>query len=314
MIVYTTCFYNKKKIGNKKIVNEIFEIFEQVGEGSYWKVFKVKRNLKNQDENFYVFKEGKLSIKDYDEMNEFDFQEDAKELRVGMKEYNLLKNINHKNIARLYECIIDNDLDKIVFVMEYCDMQTLMFINESGDGYKYNLDLIKYTYHYITNETVELDNINFSKDNKVLVTIAKFLLKHISEALKYLHDKNISHRDIKPDNVLFKTEDNNFKLIDFSISKQLYSKDEYILSMQGTDPLKPPEVIECLNHDPFKVDIYNLGATIYIFLCNSFDYNFSILKETYPSLYDLISQMMNIDVSLRPNIEEILSSEFLNTL
>jgi serine/threonine protein kinase len=64
--------------------------------------------------------------------------------RLGLKELFILRKINHKNIARLYECIIDEDLDKIVLVMENCDLGQLMKYNDESTGYDYNPSLIKF--------------------------------------------------------------------------------------------------------------------------------------------------------------------------
>lgn len=56
----------------------------------------------------------------------------------------------------------------------------------------------------------------FSLDYKIS-QIAKDLLFTVS----YLHLNAICHRDIAPDNIIFDTDTNKIKLIDFSISKDL---------------------------------------------------------------------------------------------
>lgn len=73
------CFtigYYKEKKEDKKFINEIYEIFEKLGQGSFWSVFKVERNFLDENENksdkkFMVFKEGKLNFFIEEEDQEF---------------------------------------------------------------------------------------------------------------------------------------------------------------------------------------------------------------------------------------------------
>ena len=52
---------------------------------------------------------------------------------------------------------------------------------------------------------------------------ASIIIKQVLSALKHLHDKNIVHSDLKPENIIFESSSNklSIKLIDFGLSKLL---------------------------------------------------------------------------------------------
>lgn len=57
--------YEKEKINGDKIINGNFRIIKKIGEGSFWHVYTVERDLSNdieENKKIYVFKEGKLSF------------------------------------------------------------------------------------------------------------------------------------------------------------------------------------------------------------------------------------------------------------
>jgi serine/threonine protein kinase len=304
MIVYITYKYTKEIIDGKKIINSMFEVQDKIGEGVFWKVHKVQRSLvldNFTDFNTYVFKEGNLDIIDEEELEG--------ERRIGMMELAILKELNHDNIARLYECIIDEKKRKIIFIMEYCDLGTLMTPNDVEDKYEYNFTLMEFL-------NVNDKDISFQTHHETLIQLAVELFRQLAGAVQYIHVRNIAHRDIKPENLLFKSADNNLKLIDFSISKRV-PKGELIDSIHGSKKFIPLEMKQFKPYDPFKVDIYQYGASLYMFLFNSHDFDINskdalMLQELYPDCYDLLRKCLEEEPTQRPSIDEVLAHPWLN--
>lgn len=62
------------------------------------------------------------------------------------------------------------------------------------------------------------------------------------DALTYIHEKSICHRDIKPPNILCDLEKQELKLIDFGVSKNMKLRGRYeeMLTNTGTCAYKAP--------------------------------------------------------------------------
>lgn len=75
-----------------------------------------------------------------------------------------------------------------------------------------------------------------------------YIVREIAQALLHLHKKNISHRDLKLENVLL--HDKKFKLCDFGsatkVNNQLSATDEDFEEFEKYTTLmyRPPEMID----------------------------------------------------------------------
>lgn len=88
----------------------------------------------------------------------------------GLREIMILKQCQHENIVRLREVVVGKSLDSIFLVMDFCE-QDLASV---------------------------LDNMTqpFTESEVKCITL------QVLNALKYLHDRYIIHRDLKVSNLL----------------------------------------------------------------------------------------------------------------
>ena len=109
------------------------------------------------------------------------------------------------------------------------------------------------------------ERINHKKpfDEKILSEI----IHQIASSIKYLHERNICHRDLKPDNICLTNtgplENNVSKLIDFGLTK-LVKNDSTLNSVVGSVLYVAPEVLQ--QNYTKKCDVWSLGVMIFFFV------------------------------------------------
>nr|XP_036233281.1 serine/threonine-protein kinase Nek8 isoform X2 [Bactrocera oleae] len=122
------------------------------------------------------------------------------------------------------------------------------------------------------------------------------VFEQISSAINYMHSENILHRDLKTANV-FLNKRGIVKIGDFGISKIMNTK-VLAQTVLGTPYYFSPEMCEGKEYD-HKSDIWALGCILGEMCC---------LKKSFAAsnLSQLVSKIMAVDASLRPNASEIL--------
>eukprot|EP00760_Papus_ankaliazontas_P020604 PhM_4_TR18470/c1_g1_i1/m.32539 len=155
------------------------------------------------------------------------------EMQALTNEISLLSRLKHRNIVRLEGCVEDKENNKMCIFMEYVSGGTL--------------------------------NSFLKKFSKLSPNIIRNYTVQILAGVRYLHEHDVVHRDIKGDNILV-GNDGVVKLADFGCSREinsLCSKTHGCRSMVGTPYWMAPEVIrdDSTGYGP-KADIWSVGCTI----------------------------------------------------
>ena len=143
-------------------------------------------------------------------------------------------------------------------------------LNEKKFLEKINYPLISNMYYAFQNKEylfIILDYLpggdlryHLSKRKKFSEKEIKFLTSNLILSLEYLHNKNIIHRDVKPENLVFDLN-GYLHLTDLGISCE-FIKGKKLFNSSGTLSYMAPEVLLRKNHN-FSVDFYALGIIIY---------------------------------------------------
>jgi len=256
----------------------------------------------------------------------------------------------HKNVIHSFEILMNDNYDYIFLISTLCDKGELMIrVYESEDKFNYycNKDILDVILKNINKDNNEnniigtdfnspsftFEDINYQtkksyiKDlpENIKLKLIKYIFKQILEGLNHLHNNKICHRDLKPENILFCSEDEQFKIIDFSIST-IVGERKRIDEPSGSLFFQSPEIIDSNNgYDPYKNDIWSVGVLIYLFYTKELPFRGESEieiqvkttqdKEKYSDdfnkeLKDLVERMLNKDPVERISLSEVLNHQF----
>lgn len=143
----------------------------------------------------------------------------------------------------------------------------------------------------------------------------------ITNAIDFVHKRNILHRDIKPDNVMI-TSDYKAILIDFGNAREFEQDKTQMHTSIFTRCYAPPEQYEANSRKGSYTDIYALGATLYFALTGKEPLESGARaiekmptpKELCPNIPEEINRTIMKAMQLKPENRHQTVKEFMDDL
>ncbi|KAL6044684.1 hypothetical protein QOT17_000177 [Balamuthia mandrillaris] len=207
------------------------------------------------------------------------------------REIDLMKRLRHANVVRMLEVI--EAPQKLYIVYEYID---------GGELFEY---------------MTEKDHL--SEDE------ARTFWRQLVEAVKYMHDNGIAHRDIKLENIML-NQDGNVVVIDLGLGN-FTSSGRLLSTFCGSSAYAAPEMFLCRKYVGEKVDVWSMGVVLYCLITSvlPFEDPKYIIKADYipldeacegrptsPEFGDLIDRIFQSDPEKRISLEEICNHPWTN--
>uniref|UniRef100_A0A8R1I5W5 Serine/threonine-protein kinase par-4 n=1 Tax=Caenorhabditis japonica TaxID=281687 RepID=A0A8R1I5W5_CAEJA len=207
----------------------------------------------------------------------------------------ILRRLNHKNVIKLVEVFNIPTKGKVYMIFEYCigSVQQLLDLEPA---------------------------------RRLSIGESHAIFAELCHGLNYLHSKRISHKDIKPGNLLVAI-DFTIKICDFGVAEQIsiFQNDGTCTKVNGTPKFQPPECVHG-NHsffDGYKADMWSAGVTLYNLVSGKYPFEKPVLLKLYEcigteplvmptnvllsnELQDLLRQLLEKDFTRRLGCQETM--------
>ena len=263
---------NTDNVFNGKIEN--YHMSKELGKGSYASVKLAT----------HILTKNKYAIKMYTKCSLL-----SKQKKNTVKnEINILKQLDHVNIMKLYEVI---DTEKYLYlVLEYIKGCSL-------------LDLVKKEHDHVLKEKRAIN-----------------IFHQVVQGIAYCHSKNICHRDIKLENILVKNND-EVKIIDFGFAIK-NDTNTYNKLLCGTPSYMSPEIVNKKKYIAQYSEVWTLGVLLFVMLYGRFPFKgkneedlFMKIKEgdlclpedkfVSSKVKKLLEKILVVDPKKRPTAQDI---------
>ncbi|KAM4587836.1 inhibitor of nuclear factor kappa-B kinase subunit epsilon [Odontesthes bonariensis] len=189
---------------------------------------------------------------------------------VQMREFEMLRKLNHSNIVRLF-AVEELPSKQKVLVMEYCAGGSLLNLLEEPEN-------------------------AFGLPETEFLTV----LQCVVQGMNHLRENGVVHRDIKPGNIMRQVGEDGksvYKLTDFGAAREL-EDDEKFMSIYGTEEYLHPDMYErAVLRKPHQksygvsVDLWSIGVTLYHAATGSLPFTpYEGPRKNKPTMYKITTE------------------------
>lgn len=166
------------------------------------------------------------------------------------------------------------------------------------------------------------------KVRALTVAETQYIMLQCLNAMQYMHEESVIHRDLKPGNIML-DGNINVKIGDFGLAAALQYDGERKRTVCGTPNYIAPEIIDRRSHGhSFEVDTWSLGVILYTLLVGQPPFQMQDVESTYnriracrydfpatvpPSARNLIQQILQSSPIHRPTILDIRRHPFFSS-
>ncbi|EGZ20203.1 hypothetical protein PHYSODRAFT_422555, partial [Phytophthora sojae] len=260
-----------------------YKIMTMLGEGTFSKVYLCQNEAGNEFALKVINKSILKRKREYKRVDGKLMLSNA--FQKVQKEVAIMKKLAHSNLVRLYEVIDSPADDKLFLVLELIRGGQIMYWDDK-----------QFRYFARNTSSGVLD-----KD------MVRECLRDVVAALDFLHRNHICHRDIKPENILL--SGTQYKLADFGVA---YMNEDApavaakagdaaalrLRSTEGTYHFLAPECTTGDEYDPYQVDVWALGVTMFTLLVGMLPFGTSVA-----SLSDVMTSIREDPLILPPDLD-----------
>lgn len=203
--------------GSQAKFNDQYKLGKELGSGAFSVVKEASKKPTGDSYAVKIVTKSKLTAEDEAALKD---------------EIQVLQELNHPNIIRLYEVFNEKEFYYLV--------------TEKMSGGELFDRIVQKSYY----------NEKEARDTCVI----------LFRAMSYCHSKQVAHRDLKPENLLLLSadSDSNIKIADFGFAKKC-TRPASLTTQCGTPGYVAPEILEGTPYDT-QVDLWSLGVIVYILL------------------------------------------------
>ena len=216
----------------------------------------------------------------------------TKSYRVGRYqiELRIMSQLEHPNLVYVYDIFLEGNSN-----MRDWERRTFIWMERSAK------DLAKMAWE--------------TPGGRLPEGVVTLLMAHALNGLEFLHDNNIAHRDIKPQNILlFDTPQGQIsKITDYSLIREV-DQNAITTTKCGTPGYQSPT---CLfgKYNPFKMDVFAIGIVIFELLVGRRPkWNPQNIRNVITALAELNALHQDVDNKIRKKtVTSLLNTNIFTT-